>query len=187
MAPKKKNELEAFVEALRHGNAAEREEAAVEIGLYGIRPLDEDAALAVSALIEALSDEESDVRYEAGQALMFLEEAAFAAIPELLRVFTEDEDSWVRESALAGLSGIAKGGLGPYNAQAVPLLLRALQDESEGIRGNAAVTLGRLVLPDPIQLKDVIAALEKTAEDSREDKGVRLVAYKAIEQLQPEA
>jgi HEAT repeat protein len=178
-----KSELEMLVETLRHGTAAEREDAAFNIGQLGIGPSDPDAELAVSALIEALSDEEPDVRYEVGQSLMLLGEAAFAAIPELLRVVAHDKDSSVRESGLWALSGIAEGGLGPYNVQAVPLLIRALQDESEGIRGSAAITLGKLVLSDRRQFTEVLAALRQVTQDSKEERSVRLVANQAIERL----
>jgi HEAT repeat protein len=183
MEQKEKSELEKLIEALHHGNAAEREQAAFDIGQLDIRPVNPDAKLAVEALIEALSDEEPDVRYGGGQSLMFLGVAAFAAIPELLHVFTHDEDSFVRESAGWALSGIAEGGLGLYNAQAVPLLIRALQDESEGIRGTATITLGKLVLSDPQQFAEVMAVLKEVAEDSNEEKSVRVLAYNALERL----
>ncbi len=173
---KKQDRLETLLETLHHGSAPERAGAAEEIGL--LTPV---VKAAVPALIQALGDADANVRYNVAQALMLMGAAAFPAIPALTRVFTDDDNPEVRESAVWGLNGIAKDiGLGPHTTQLVPLLINALRDQSEGMRGAAAATLGVLVLPDPAE---VIAALQRVAENQDEDKGVRAVAFQATERL----
>ena len=88
----------------------------------------------------------------------------------------------MRVSAVWALDGIANdtGGLGPYNTQVVPLLINALSDTNENLRGAALGTLGVLVLPEP---DEVIAALERVAEDENATNGIREVAQQAIDRL----
>jgi HEAT repeat protein len=155
MVPEEKSELEKIIEALHYGDPLERVEAAEDIryDYCSLDPDDPDAKLTVGALIEALSDEEPMVRCEVCQALGQLGETAIAAIPELIRVFTDDQESDVRESAVAGLSGIADFGFSPHTDQAVPLLIRALDDENEEVQRHAASTLGTLAVTEPYQLE----------------------------------
>lgn len=185
MTPENVKELETLIDALHYGSIEERSDAAREIGLIKFAPLDANAKLAVSALIEALSDQEADVRVDVAQALMCLGATAFPAIPALIQVLTDDKDPDVREFAVHGLNGIAREiGLGPYTAQVLPLLTKALYDDSFGMRGAAAGTLGNLVLSDQSKISEVISALEMVAYNENEDKGVRAVAIDAIGKLQ---
>ena len=162
MAPEETSELTKLIQDLHNGNEAERANAAEEIHYldWDLGPLDPDAKLAVEALIKALGDEEPMVRCEVCLALGSLssnalgeDETAIAAIPELLRVFTDDQESDVRESAMEGLSMIADSGLGLYTDQAVPLLVRALHDENNVVRDHAAGILGKLAAVEPNQLE----------------------------------
>jgi hypothetical protein len=143
--------------------------------------LEPAASGAIPALIEALSDGDADVRYNVAQALMVMGTAALPAIPALIRVFTQDTNPEVRESAIWGLDGIANDpGLGDYAPQVAPLLMNALRNENEGIRSAAAATLGDLVLPNP---DEVIAALKSAADNQDEDTAFRGLASEAVERL----
>jgi hypothetical protein len=187
MPPSRQDEVGMLTETLRRGVSADRLEAVdrlMEILGAAKQQMDLDllARPTVPALIEALGDGDADVRYEVAMALGLLGESAFSAIPALTRVFKNDEDMDTRAIAVSALGMIAKdaGGLGPYTEQLVPLLTNALQDRDEGIRGFAAGVLGNLVLQEP---SAVIKALERVADNAHEDKGVRLMAYNAIERL----
>lgn len=180
MAPDGNADVEMLIQALRRGNPTERLDAAERLSLLG-----QEAAVAVPVLIEALRDESAEVRSEVATALGMIGVKAFTAIPALIQVFKEDKERAVRIDAVWALDFIAHDiGLGSYNAQAVPLLIKALQDESSDMRGAAAATLGDLVLSKPLEVREVIDALERVALNEHEDNGVRAVAFEAIEKLE---
>jgi HEAT repeat protein len=66
----------------------------------------EDAAQVIPALIEALKDEEADIRSDAAWGLGSFGEQAKAAIPALLAA-KNDRDAKVRKAAGVALSRIA--------------------------------------------------------------------------------
>ncbi|MBD2514033.1 HEAT repeat domain-containing protein, partial [Nostoc sp. FACHB-973] len=89
---------------------------------------------AVSALINALQDEDSSVRSIAAEALGKIgnQQAVSALINAL-----QDEDSSVRSIAAEALGKIG-------NQQAVSALINALQDEDSSVRSIAAEALGKI-------------------------------------------
>jgi HEAT repeat protein len=97
-----------------------------------IGDLGEAAAPAVSALIEALRDQDADVRRAAAEALGWIGAPAVPALSEALR----DQDKDVRGAAVWALRGIG--------APAVPALSAALRDQDWRVRFEAARVLGQM-------------------------------------------
>jgi DNA-binding transcriptional regulator YiaG len=165
--PTEQGTLNALLHKLQHGSASERADAATSI-------LDEDEEAkqaAVPALIEALADENSDVRSNIVEALGLMGDAALPAIPALIRTLADDKNSTVQENAAFAIRMLSEADLHSYNSQIVPVLIKSLSAPSSVVRGYAAVALGNLDLPDPAQ---VIAALQKAAENKNEDEEVKL-------------
>jgi HEAT repeat protein len=92
---------------------------------------------AISALVEALRDENAEVRAEAAFGLMgFHSPPAREAVPALSTAFARDPDRQVRINAARAL-----GLMGPVARDAVPALRAGLRDEDERIRAVAAEAL----------------------------------------------
>jgi HEAT repeat protein len=89
-----------FVEDLKSGEPRER---IIAVRLLGQR--EGDAAQVVPALIEALKDKDSDIRWSAAIGLGYFGEQATDAIPAL-QTAQRDKDARVREAASVALSRI---------------------------------------------------------------------------------
>lgn len=102
------------------------------LGVHERREMRRERLPALPELLEALRDEDHEVRATAVRNLGGIR--ATDAAPELIGAL-QDEDSEVRETAAwaLGESGDAK---------AIPALIEALHDESEGVRRSAARALG---------------------------------------------
>jgi len=120
--------------------------------------------MAMEPLLQAMRDNDSDVRRAAAQALGALGETALESLLWALR----DNDSDVRQAAAQAL-----GALG--DPQALEPLLRALRDDDSDVRQAAAQALG--ALGDPQALKPLLRALRD------DDSDVRQAAAQALEQL----
>ncbi len=141
--------------------------AAVALGKIG-----PDAKAAVPALIEALKDENSEMRRRVAVALGNIGPDAKAAVPALIEAL-KDENKNVRDSA-----AVALGTLGPDAKAAVPVLIEALKDEGMVVRREAAGALGEIG-PDA---KAVVPALIAALKD--EDWRVRGQAAEALGRIQ---
>jgi len=92
---------------------------------------------AIPPLVDALRDENAEVRAEAAFGLMgFYSPPAREAIPALSAAFARDPDRQVRINAARAL-----GLMGPVARDAVPVLRAGLRDEDERIRAVAAEAL----------------------------------------------
>lgn len=120
------------IQALRDENFVVRE-AAIK-ALNGIGP---EAKEAVPALVQALKDENSDIRARrsAVYALGKIGPGAKEAVPALVQAL-EDKDSIIREAAAHVL-----GKIGPEAKEAVPTLIQALNDKEWHVRGAVADAL----------------------------------------------
>ncbi|KAB8315843.1 HEAT repeat domain-containing protein [Tolypothrix campylonemoides VB511288] len=99
----------------------------------------EEAASAVSALIEAFKqDKNVEVRSNAALALRNMGEKAASAVPALIEALTNEKDPQVRSSAVSALENI-----GEKATSAVPALIEALQDETLSWYG-VTQSLGRI-------------------------------------------
>ena len=162
----------------------------------------------IPALIEAMGDENGDVREEAADALGRIGPDARAAVPALTKALS-DEHEGVRYYAALALAAI-----GPDAGAAVPALIRALRDEKDFVRWKAARALGRIgpdaeaAIPAVIEMLDAgdgpdrwvaaealaeigpdaeaaVPALTKALEDDDED--VRGATAKALGAIGPDA
>ncbi|NET34194.1 MAG: TIR domain-containing protein, partial [Cyanothece sp. SIO1E1] len=124
---------------------------------------------AIPALLQALKDENSDVRRSATEGLGQLRSEA--AIPALLQAL-KDENSDVRRSATEGLEQLR-------SEAAIPALLQALKDENSDVRRSATEGLGQL------RSEAAIPALLQALKDENSD--VRRSAAEGLGQLQSEA
>ena len=93
----------------------------------------------ISALIQALSDEDEVVRANAAEALGEIGEPA---VPALIQALS-DEDEVVRASAVVVL-----GEIGEPAKEIVPALIQALSDESMSVRASAVLMLGQIATPE---------------------------------------
>jgi HEAT repeat protein len=120
---------------------------------------------ATPAFIQALQDEEEDVRWEAAWALGEIGDPQ--ATPALIQAL-QDENWRVREAAARTLGQIG-------DPQATPALIQALQDEEEDVRWEAAWALGEI--GDPQATPALIQALQD------ENWRVREAAAEALEKI----
>ena len=133
----------ALSAALRDPDVQMRQNVAlalIELGggysLHAKPPLDIRAAL--TALIDATADEDSDVRGWAAHAIAEMGPAATPAIPALVRLLGDSEEG-PRTTAC-----IALGRIGPAAAEALPALRHALNDPSSDVRGFARRAIDRI-------------------------------------------
>ncbi len=114
----------------------------------------------MSKIAQRLSDEDEDVRHAACFALGSLGPAAKIALPALASQGTSSDEFMPIVSMWAALK------IDPDNAglkqQAVPLMIKALADEREMVRVEAAYVLAELGAP----AKVAVPALEKARQDS---------------------
>jgi HEAT repeat protein len=93
--------------------------------------------------------------------------------PEALDILVEIADTGPPKARIQAAALLGK--LGPVAAPAVPALAAALQSEEKGVRGMAAIALGRI----GESAKDALVPLTKVALEDR-DVRVRVVASLAI-------
>ncbi len=93
---------------------------------------------AVAPFVQALKDQNADVRHAAATALGRIGLGAIDAIPQLIAAI-QDADERVRASAAFSLSTF-----GRHAFEAVPALQKALSDTSAAVRSRAAFTLGQV-------------------------------------------
>jgi HEAT repeat protein len=130
-------------------------------------------------LIEALKDEDPDIRFVAAQLLHRVGADNAKKVHALLEVVKEDDRAWVRREALDTLRNVSPGGR--------PFIYKALEDEDPRIR--AAATLA-LLLNDPMlyrnrpagERKIIIPLLTKLLKD--EDPEVRQNAAIVLQELE---
>lgn len=94
-----------------------------------------DAAAAVPALIQSRSDLNGDVRRKVVFALGRIHPPADRAMPVLVGFF-EDDDVDVRQAAVEALAG--------YGKEALPALLKALNDPNPVVRRQAVLTVAEI-------------------------------------------
>ena len=158
------------------------------------------AAEAVTQLMKALEDKSENVRRSAAQALGKMDAAAADAadpvgqdqagnahktsassfglgkvrsVPQLLTALEDPNDADVRRSAARAL-----GKLGPAAAEAVPELVKALEDKDISVCGCASRALGQM---GPAGAEPLIKALE----DQHQDINVRTTMVFDLGEMRP--
>jgi len=198
-------QIETRIEELRSADPEARSKAARHLAL-----LKEKATPAVPALVQALDDDDDDVRYIVVYALREIPHEAKLSVGPLERCLTDP--SWrVRFGAAEALATLGEGGtpaasalaealgedevpavrtfaafalgeIGPRAAPAIPSVIRALHDDGfEDVRAHAAKALGKI----GADLAITIPALGASLNDYKPS--VQLSAIEALEKLGPHA
>lgn len=128
----------------------------------------------VPELIDALLDEDPEVRAAAAFGLGMIGPEAKTAVPALINGLS-DEDIEARSWA-----AIALGYIGPDSKEAVPELLKALRNDDPSLSGGASVALERIGL-NPEQAITIIDMLKD------EDSTVRMVSAQALKGIGSDA
>jgi HEAT repeat protein len=97
-----------------------------------------EAKQAIPSLVEALKDEDGDVRISAAFALVRIKLEVKQAIPVLIEAL-KSEDANIRFDAAKAL-----GAIGPEAKQAIPALVEALKEQPRMFAGGPAEALGRI-------------------------------------------
>ncbi len=185
------------IAALRSGKSAGRVAAVHELQRLG----GGDRAVAISSLIGALEDPETEVRVAAAEALGSIgsaamrsqsgqEDGARNAATSLIGAL-EDPETEVRVAAAEALGSIGSTAMRSQSGQeegagnAATALVRCLKDPQPGVRTAAAASLGSILWPPgPVALKSAIdrqAVIDALASVLRDrDARVRLTAIKAM-------
>jgi HEAT repeat protein len=111
-----------------------------------------DHPVAFAALMEALDDQQSQVRIAAVQALTTIKDRAKSTIPRLVELLRHDSDDNVRRLAGTALMEIGQ-------REVVPELLAALEDENPATQQSAANALRHLA--DPRALEPLLNVMPK--------------------------
>jgi len=159
-------QLAELIDSLGDEDESVRLDAAYALGGCG--------APAVPALIEALDGSREDGSHPAAFALAAIGTPAAAALVEALA----HQDKTIRACAAYALGDIPPGDTSPV---AVEALTRALGDNSEWVRRNAAEALGAIGQPAP----GTVAALETLLSDDLE--WIRDNAVRALAKIGPAA
>ena len=112
----------------------------------------------VPELIEALRNEDEDIRAAAAETLAI--KGNVAAVPALIRALQDDEES-VRKSAVSALGTIG-------DAAIVPRLIEALNDSDSYVRQNAVYALEELATREA---KAALKAYRKNQERANKKTG----------------
>ncbi|HIG18189.1 MAG TPA: phytanoyl-CoA dioxygenase [Candidatus Handelsmanbacteria bacterium] len=159
-------ELTELIDSLGDEDESVRLDSAYALGSRG--------APAVPALIEALDGSREDGSHPAAFALAAIGKPASAALIEALA----HKDKTIRACAAYALGDIPPVDTSPL---AVEALTRALSDNSEWVRRNAAEALGAIGQPAP----ETVAALEALLSDNLE--WIRDNAVRALAKIGPAA
>jgi HEAT repeat protein len=125
-------------------------------------------APALPALLEAMKDRDSTVRWEAGRTVGKIGAAAKSAVPALVEQM-KDESPLVREHAAEAL-----GDIGPEAKDAVPALIERLKDPVARVRRDAVRSLGQIGPAAKPALEPARGLLKD------EDEAVRTAAEKTV-------
>lgn len=138
--------------------------------LIAISPEDPEVTM---KLIERLGFAEEEQEHIVIHAFAKIGPYAEPAVPYLIDILM-----WHKRPDLQKDAAYALGYIGPAASQAIPALIKALDDPDGGLRWNAATSLG-LIGHDS---EEALTALQKTADNDANDE-VRLAAKNAIEMI----
>ncbi len=168
-----------WLHALKDRDAQTRNRAAFALGCVG-----EDRPAVAADLGQALSDEDTLVRLNAGLALFKIGRAAQAALPQLCATLKDDPDVAVRMNAVMALAR-----LGPEADGAVPALIEALANPNNlvliqyfhrSVAEEAAFALGKIGPAARTALPALAAAR------ASEDPQLRVIAADSIQRIDPD-
>ena len=150
-------DIDAAVAALKTANTTARMEAANTLGF-----MQESAANAVPALVDALEDDYEPMRRNAIYALGAIGKPA---VEPLIDALAAEKEAFDMEPILHICD--AAHGLAAIGASAVPALIAALEDERENVRASAAYALGEIGSGAAEAVDGLIALLTDESEEVR--------------------
>jgi len=165
--------MKIYIRKLKSGKEDVRVDAADMLGNYG-----EKGAVAVPALIEALSDSSAEVRGHVARALGKIGPKASDAI-EVLRKALGDADAVVGIQAAAAMMKIDSDTI----TEAMGVLTKAMKDPSPTVRGEAAAAMALVGEKVPAVINQLIAIVG----NDNEDENVRIRAAVALGEIGPSA
>ncbi|HEV3142994.1 MAG TPA: HEAT repeat domain-containing protein [Gemmataceae bacterium] len=107
------------------------------------RPAAQEYKELLPGLIEALKDEDTDVRQFSALALAALGREAIPALAEALKAENKEQRA---------AAAYALGRIGPQARETIPALVKALKDPEPAVKRSAAEALSRMVGPDYNQI-----------------------------------
>jgi HEAT repeat protein len=166
--------LSTYLSDLHSRDANVRRNAAQLLGLKycGTHNDDKTVAVVVTALTEALDDDEAGVRQEAAETLGLIGERSAPAVPKLKKLLA-DPEARVRHGAAGDLYFIGQA--------AVPDLLRASRDQDYHMRALAIQALARIDPNDEKVITRVVDGLQD------EDATVRFQSASSLGEIAPKA
>lgn len=165
------DDVSALAALLKDKDASVRIQAAERLALMGMKAVLLSGGFkgeaAIPALVEALKDSETKVRYHSLSALSDLmynaEPPDLGAIVPAVTELLKDADSGTRWHAAHLL-----GQIGPRASAAVPLLIEVLSDEDETVRSYAAYAIGKIGADSKVAGPPLIKLLKDRAANVRE-------------------
>ncbi|MHA1936484.1 MAG: HEAT repeat domain-containing protein, partial [Candidatus Thorarchaeota archaeon] len=154
-AEKDPSVIKELIESLNSDIRSVRFNASLALGELG-----ENAAEAVSHLVDCLDDDDWSICREASEATRSLGkigESAVDAIPNLSKLLTNDEQT-IRKAA-----AISLGKIGVATDEAISSLISALEDKDEEIRTEAVITLGKMGQSAHTSISNLIVCLKDTS------------------------
>ena len=137
IAPSRTEELTPILaEALSNGDKTVRHRAAQVLG-----DIPAAGALAIQSLVQALDDEDEIVRLTVLNTLDNIGTAAAPATPVLVKILADSDDIIER-----GFAALVLGSIGPPAEEAIPQLLKCLQEPGD----SAARVYFRLKVADAL-------------------------------------
>ena len=171
------DDVSALAALLKNQDAKVRGQAAKRLDSMGMKSVLLSGSFrgeaAISALIEALKDPESNVRYYSLSALSTLMYNAtppdLGAIIPTLTELLKDAHSGTRWQA-----ALLLGKIGPRSRAAIPLLTRILTDGDDTTRGYAAYALGQIGPESTVAAPELLKLLKDPVANVRESAATAL-------------
>jgi HEAT repeat protein len=163
------NSIPQAIALLKHDSPTVRQAAA--LGLATIRRKSTAANQAIPALIEALADQDQEVRLYAALALKEMGADASNAVPALAKVVADTGIGPSTNSLfyLRAAAAVALGKIGPAASRALPVLKTALLESNSYLRGQTAVAIWRIDSDVDTALPVLLREMPGTVEDSKWD------------------
>lgn len=170
------NSYSTLTNLMTHSDEKVRREAIDAIDYYGYQS--KKGGFAVPALVQALTDDSSMVRFNAAMALCVICERPELAVPELKKTL-KDQDKGVRLYAVRALGRYEqKSPIPDFVSEIIPML----DDRESDVRAAAAYDLGNV----GSAAKSALPALKRALNDEAKYSGVREAAANAIKKIDPE-
>jgi hypothetical protein len=163
------NSLPYEIALMKHQSPTVRRAAAWGIG--ALRRQSRSADQAIPALIEALSDSDRMVRFDAALSLLEMGPDASNAVPALAKVVAYSGVGPQTNNLfyLRAIAARALGKIGPAASNALPSLKPALGESLPYLRGTAAVAIWRIDSDVDTTLPVLLREMPVTVEDSKWD------------------